>query len=265
VGPVTKSVNPAAASRGAAAAKRLAILVLCGVGLGLVAAAGALASGFGYRLGWWSFRAGFTLLAAAAGIGTLAALVSLAAMLLSTRARAGRSLAMALAGLALGAATAAIPAWNLHLARSVPPIHDITTDTADPPAFVALAQARAQSPSGVDYEGEAVAAAQKAAYPDIGPAHYRRPPDQVFEAALSAARDIGLAVAAADPGAGRIEATATTRFYGFKDDVVVRIAPAAGGSRVDVRSASRVGKSDLGANARRIRAFLRALNARLSP
>ncbi len=57
---------------------------------------------------------------------------------------------------------------------------------------------------------------------------------------------------------GRIEATATTRWFGFKDDVVIRIAPSGGnGSRVDVRSVSRVGRSDVGTNARRIRAFLK--------
>jgi uncharacterized protein (DUF1499 family) len=63
-------------------------------------------------------------------------------------------------------------------------------------------------------------------------------------------------VVAADAAAGRIEATATTPWFGFRDDIVVRIVPADGGSRVDVRSVSRVGKGDLGVNARRIREFL---------
>ena len=85
------------------------------------------------------------------------------------------------------------------------------------------------------------------------------PPDRAFARAEAAARSLGWDIAAAVPAEGRIEATATTRWFGFKDDVVIRIAAAPGGSRVDVRSVSRVGKSDLGANARRIRAFLAAL------
>jgi uncharacterized protein (DUF1499 family) len=89
-------------------------------------------------------------------------------------------------------------------------------------------------------------------------------PDRVFDRALSVARKLGWVVVAAVPAEGRIEATDTTRWFGFKDDVVVRVAPAAGGSRVDVRSVSRVGRSDLGTNARRIRAFLRELRAAIS-
>jgi uncharacterized protein (DUF1499 family) len=86
----------------------------------------------------------------------------------------------------------------------------------------------------------------------------------VFDRAVSAARKLGWHVVAAAPAEGRLEATDTTRWFGFKDDVVVRIAPAADGSRVDVRSVSRVGRSDLGTNARRIRAFLRELRAELA-
>jgi len=67
-------------------------------------------------------------------------------------------------------------------------------------------------------------------------------------------------VVASDAAAGRIEATATTRWFGFKDDVIVRIRPEAAGSRVDVRSVSRVGRGDLGANAARVREFLAKLS-----
>ena len=85
------------------------------------------------------------------------------------------------------------------------------------------------------------------------------PPDRALARAEAAARALGWKIVAAAPGQGRLEATATTRWFGFKDDVVVRVTPASGGSRVDIRSVSRVGKSDLGVNARRIRAFLAAL------
>jgi uncharacterized protein (DUF1499 family) len=80
-----------------------------------------------------------------------------------------------------------------------------------------------------------------------------------MQRALDAARSLGWEVVASDAATGRIEATATSRWFGFKDDVVVRIRPEGAGSRVDVRSMSRVGVGDLGANAERVREFLAKL------
>ena len=80
-----------------------------------------------------------------------------------------------------------------------------------------------------------------------------------FIRAERAARAQGWEMVAVVPAEGRIEATETTRWFGFKDDVVIRVRPAAAGSRVDVRSVSRVGRGDVGTNARRVRAFLEAL------
>jgi uncharacterized protein (DUF1499 family) len=78
---------------------------------------------------------------------------------------------------------------------------------------------------------------------------------------LAAARAQGWEIVAAVPAEGRIEATDTTRFFGFKDDIVIRVKAEGAGSRVDVRSLSRVGKSDVGKNASRIRAYLIALGS----
>ena len=90
------------------------------------------------------------------------------------------------------------------------------------------------------------------------------PPDRVLTTAEALARRLGWEIVAVVPAEGRLEATATTPWFGFKDDVVVRVTPAATGSRVDMRSKSRVGRSDLGVNAKRIRAFLAELTARPS-
>ena len=87
------------------------------------------------------------------------------------------------------------------------------------------------------------------------------PPARTFDLADRAARKMGWDIVALVPEQGRIEATASTLLFGFKDDVVIRITPEAGGSRVDMRSVSRVGGSDIGANARRIRAFMKELQA----
>ncbi|HYH40799.1 MAG TPA: DUF1499 domain-containing protein [Burkholderiales bacterium] len=154
----------------------------------------------------------------------------------------------------------ALPAWQLQEAAAiVPRIHDITTDTENPPLFVALLPVRATTSNGPEYGGAKIAAAQKAAYPDIGPVLLADPPPRAFERALAAAHAMGWEIVAAEPSAGRIEATATTRWFHFKDDVIVRVSTQESGSRIDVRSKSRIGKSDLGANAKRIRAYVRKL------
>jgi uncharacterized protein (DUF1499 family) len=147
----------------------------------------------------------------------------------------------------------------MQQARSVPPIHDITTDTLDPPEFIAIRPLRADAPNPPEYAGEVVARQQQEAYPDIRPYRLDVGAENAFEQALAAARKMGWEIVVADPAAGRIEATATTFWYGFKDDVVVRISEDNGGSVIDVRSKSRVGRSDVGANAARIRAYLEVL------
>ncbi len=136
-------------------------------------------------------------------------------------------------------------------------IHDVSTDTDDPPQFIALRETRLACRNGLEYSGG------KQRYPGIEPQHFTQPHAQLFQAALAAANAMQWHIAAAIESEGRIEATATTRLLRFKDDVVIRICPATDGSRLDVRSASRVGSSDFGANARRIRAFLLELNNHL--
>jgi uncharacterized protein (DUF1499 family) len=138
-------------------------------------------------------------------------------------------------------------------------IHDVTTDTENPPPWVALVSARAATENGTAYGGPAVAALQKRAYRDVAPLVLPVQPDRAFARAEAAARALGWRIVAAAPAEGRLEASDTTRWFGFVDDIVVRVRPAPSGSRIDVRSASRVGRSDLGVNARRIRAFLAAV------
>jgi uncharacterized protein (DUF1499 family) len=133
-------------------------------------------------------------------------------------------------------------------------IHDVSTDTLDPPQFVALRATRLQCRNGADYSGG------MRSHSGIEPRWFPLPSEKVFEAALAAANTMHWHIAAAVNSEGRIEATATTRILRFKDDVVIRIREHSGGTRLDIRSASRVGRSDLGANARRIRRFYDELN-----
>jgi len=216
-----------------------------------------VAAGFGAQFGIWDYRLGFQLVRWSEYTGLATAALALI-WLVIPRFREGRILALA-AALAIGLGVAYFPWQWVQNARSVPAINDITTDTDDPPAFVALIAARAGASVPAAYPGGETAAKQRQGYPDIRPLELPVPPATAFARSLDAAKGMGWHVEAADAATGRIEATATTPWFGFRDDVVVRVARTPTGSRIDVRSVSRVGKSDLGANAKRIRAFLAKL------
>jgi len=240
---------------------RLRWLVAFAVGVAALAALVLLASGLGARAGLWSSRAGFSMLRWAAFLAIFGAVLSVVALVLA-RVTGGGGSAILAGALVVAVAVFLVPWSQAQQARRVPWIHDVTTDTADPPAFVAVLPLRAGAPNPADYGGPEVAAAQARAYPDVVPLHLATtPPAAAFPRALAAARDLGWTIVAAEPAEGRIEATATTRWFGFKDDIVVRIRPEGAGSRIDVRSLSRVGKSDLGMNARRIRDYLARLRS----
>jgi uncharacterized protein (DUF1499 family) len=167
-----------------------------------------------------------------------------------------RGFPYAVAGVLISLVVVGVPLAYLRTALGVPPIHDIATDTENPPPFEAILPLRADTAM---YAGEETAAQQRGAYPEIKPQVLSVPPDEAFERALAVTREMGWEIVAAEKGKGRIEATDTTFWFGFKDDVVIRIQPAEAGSRVDVRSTSRVGVGDLGVNAARIRRVLERL------
>jgi uncharacterized protein (DUF1499 family) len=247
-----------AESAARAVSRTARILAWLGLGLGIACALAELIAGTGHRLGWWDYRLGIGILAVSAWVALGALLASLVGGLLATRYAARRLLVIGIAGLVAAALAAGIPGYYYSLARHVPPIHDISTDTDNPPRFVAALQARDGAPNGVDYSAD-TAAQQKKGYPDIRPALIDIPPGTAFARALAAAESLGWQILASVPAEGRIEAVDTSLLFGFKDDIVVRVAANGDGSRIDVRSESRVGRSDIGANARRIRAFLRKL------
>ena len=191
----------------------------------LVAVLLLAASGPAVRLGLVPFGVGILMLPAAGVLGLAAAILALGALL------RGAGAARALIALILGLAIAAVPAAGYVLARSAPRINDISTDPQE------------QSEE------------QRKAYPDIQPLRLQMAPNIAFERAKGAIEEAGWQLVREDASAGRIEAVATTFWFGFKDDVVVRVAGDGSGSRVDVRSKSRVGKGDLGTNAQRIRTY----------
>jgi uncharacterized protein (DUF1499 family) len=229
---------------------------MSGFYLAVLSVLAVMMAGFGSRWGWWDFRTGFTILKWG-GYGGLAALVlSLVGAVLARPGRMLKGFMPAVAGVLIGLSLIGVLLNWMSTAKRVPPIHDITTDTQKPPVFVAILPLRAHAANSPEYGGPEIAAQQRKGYPYLGPLLLPDLPNKAFDRALSAARGMNWEIVATDPAAGRIEATDTTFWFGFKDDIVVRITPAGNGSRIDVRSVSRVGKSDVGTNAKRIEKYL---------
>lgn len=263
--PVNESQPSVAAPAIAERASNKSGKTIFGLGLGsiLIALVGALGSGWGL----WDFRFGFQLLMIAFGAALLALLGGFVVGWWAKR--KGRVAARPLrwAGMALGGALAVWLLSFAYTARSVPAIHDISTDLADPPQFRMLA-VRAdnldQIPGEDDPEMKGMnplqrwAAIHGKAYGDIRSVRIAMPVAEVIAKAERLAKVRGWEIAVSDPIEGRLEATETTRFFRFKDDVVIRVRPTEDGtgSIVDMRSISRVGISDLGVNAKRVRSFI---------
>jgi len=234
---------------------RLAILAFVLVAFGIL----------GFRFGIFPFEAGIFGLIGGALIGLIAVLVSLIGIIF-TMFGTRPGLAAAIGGLIIGAIVSAPIVNAAMMSGAVPPIHDITTDLDNPPAFidiVAIREADGANPLDRANE-EQLVAGQKLAYADLKTTEFGETPGKVFEAARDTVHDLGWKLVAQHPEQGLIEATDQTEVMGFKDDVAIRVSAApSGGSLVDLRSVSRVGVGDLGTNAKRIKAFLDALDEKL--
>jgi len=211
----------------------------------------------GSRFGIWGFTMGFLL----GGVGTAVAAIGLvlafvALIVAVRRGRVAERLPVAM-GLVICLLTLAVVGVQVNVATSVPSIHNISTDVDDPPQMRELAEIRGETSNVWEYDRERLAPLQREAYPWVKPIETVSDPSAAFQLATEVVARLGWALVHADAEAGLIEATDTTFWYGFRDDVVIRIRPTVSGSRVDLHSVSRVGGSDLGANARRIGEFIR--------
>ena len=234
----------------------------------LSAAAGAVATlglvllgaaGPAYRLGL-PLGSAYSIVRWGAYVALGGAAISLAAVFWSRR--KGRTAPTVVAGLGvvLGLLTAAVAYGWLSQAQAAPALHDVTTDLENPPTFEALAAERPAGSNPLTRSRE-VDQLQRQHYPDLAPVTVSQPARLVYERARLVAENQGWTIVTSDPDAGRLEATDTTWWFGFTDDIIVRLTPWGTGTRVDVRSVSRYGTTDTGTNARRIRRFLAALQA----
>lgn len=211
---------------------------------------------FLHRLEMMHFSKAMIGFVVSALLGLLAVLASIVGMFTArNEAFSGKSLVWI--GRILGLIAASPLIIILYAASKVPPIHDISTNLQNPPKFESVLAVRTDDHNPLDRQNpENLAELQKAAYPSLGSIFINKQLNQVFEQAHALVLARGWEVIGVSKSDGRIEATATSPIMRFKDDVVIRMRSEADRTVVDMRSVSRVGKSDLGANAARIKAFL---------
>ncbi len=228
----------------------------------------------GTKFGWWSLDFGFGTLVRNIGpkILMLSGLLGIVSLILAGAIKPRKGFFTAAAALIVAMAGLGYAKGVGNKVANLPFIHDVTTDTQDVPRFTAAImeqRAKVQGVNSADYVGkrdardkELVSVLQTKAFPDIRPLILSEEPKVIFGKAEAIVKVFGWDIASNDVDAGVIEATHTTFWFGFEDDVIIRIRPSEGGGTVvDVRSLSRIGGSDIGKNAQRVRAFLKKLKA----
>ena len=220
------------------------------LGMGALAIILPMLGGLGARVDLWSYGVGLLLAPLGLLAGIIGLLLGLAALLRLRK--AGEPPGFAPAGTGVSA-LGSLYLGSLALAAfSAPPIHNVSTDIEDPPQFTAAASLRGEDANPLFYDSETIGPLQREAYPDLGPLDMDLPLEEAYALVQGVLIDLGLDLVREAPEQGEIEAVATTFWFGFKDDLVVRLRRTDLGTRMDIRSVSRVGVSDLGANAERI-------------
>ena len=214
----------------------------------------------GTRFGIWGFQTGLLAVGAGTILAVIGMFVGIIALFVSSKRGYTSDRPSILLGVMVSVLVLATMGMQFYTASSVPPIHDITTDVNDPPEFDVVVALRADAPNSLEYEPEA-GEMQLTAYPSVKTLSLDVSRAEALDRAINAMEAMGMEVQNKDEVAGIVEGTATTFWFGFKDDVVVRVRDSGSGSVVDVRSVSRVGVSDLGTNAKRIVELLSRLTA----
>lgn len=237
------------------------------LGAALFVVAAALLAALGSGWGLWSFGPALRVVFFAGIASGVILILALAGWGWAQRKRRSVAWRRLGPGMLIAAAFFLYFLRFVWLGTTLPAIHDISSDPADPPAFVAItprADSATAVPGADDPQMQGLSPRQRLsrlqakAYGDIRSVRLETTPQQAFDRAAALVGERGWEVAASDPATGRIEATDTSTFFRFKDDVVIRVRPTESGNAaiVDIRSVSRVGQHDFGVNANRVRAFL---------
>ena len=230
--------------------------------IGAVVATALLPIGaLGSRFALWDWTIGVLLVTIASGLVVVGAASAITAVIIARRRQLPDDLRASGIGLTLCLLAVAYMGMQLQAVFSVPPIHHVSTDTGEPPQFIEVPALRGPDSNPLDYDAETIAPLQAEAYPWVMPLTLPMTPEAAFAKARAALEDMGMEIVAEHPQQGVIEATATTFWFGFKDDVAVRVRPHPQGALVDARSISRVGVSDIGLNAERVGEILRLLSS----
>jgi len=219
----------------------------------------------GYRFDLLNLQLSFALLSVVIFGGLLLLVLGVVTLFVSRRKDRKGELHLSIVALIILLIPLGVMGSQILKARGVPPIHDITTDTDNPPAFARAINLRGEGSNTLDYgtedlPAEKLAAMQRDAYPHIKTVQSEMVPDQVFDRMVEIVARNNHELINQDQQNGIIEAVSTSFWFGFKDDVVIRIRPSENGSSMDIRSVSRVGQSDLGANAARIEKLISDFN-----
>jgi len=222
-------------------------------------------SALGHRWGLLNLSSSFTLLGVVVVGGLISLLFAIFGLTYANIKGLVGEKRMAMTAIGILTIPLLVMAFQIGKARSVPAIHDITTDLENLPTFDVAVRLREKSPNDLEYGQDSLSAQQlwslqQQAYPEIRPIHSELSVADAFIRATGLLKEQGLEIVGIDSDNGRIEAVDTTFWFGFKDDLIVRIKPKGTGSVIDLRSVSRVGQSDLGANAMRISRFIDEFN-----
>lgn len=236
---------------------------LASIGFSIIAVIVLLLAGYGYQWGWWGLGTSFTWLLPGSGVlGLIGFSLALFFGFARWKDPSRKGAGTALAGVVFGLAVMGTLGYWYNEAQQYPPIHDISTDIENPPEFRAIVPLRADASNDTTYGDQEKADTQREHYPDLQTFYLEMEYSKAFDQALEAARQMPWEqIVTADKEAGLIEAVDKLAWFGFKDDVVIRVdtAETAERSKVDVRSVSRIGRGDIGVNAHRIREYLETL------
>jgi len=236
-------------------------LIKIGLIVSILGALAVVLAGYAYQWGWWSIGFGFKIIPWGTGAAVIGGLIAGVGFFVH-KSKATSQIVMGAAGMIIAViALANLGYWYNETKQGYPPIHDITTNVENPPKFVAIAPLRKNASNPTPYPGEETAAQQKAFYSDLAPLTLSIDYNEAFDLAVETTKKMPWKIVEINKEEGRIEAFQKLAWFGFIDDVVIRVDTTTSGSIIDIRSKSRIGRGDLGVNAKRIKNFKKKFNS----